>query len=149
MERKEDEAAALAAQRGRSEVKKPRVFMFGPMGDMASLQTWAPSGNTIVEDLITKAGGRCMTAEQALTGWPQYSLEKLLESDPDIIILLLGEYEFSSVEQFTSMDLVRKLTAVQTGEVYGLDRTLITDLSFANADALLRLARIINEDYQQ
>jgi iron complex transport system substrate-binding protein len=140
----EDQAAGMVAARNVAEDQRPRVFMFGPMGDMETLQTWAPSGETIVEDLILKAGGRCITAEQGLTGWPQYSLEKLLESDPDIIILPISEAEFSSVEQFTSMELVRHLKAVRNNRVYGIESSLIWDMSFKNGRALVQIAEFIN-----
>jgi iron complex transport system substrate-binding protein len=145
MEAKEREAQAVVKSGGGDSLEKPTVFMFGPIGDKTTLQTWAPAGGTIVEDLIVRAGGRCLTAEQGLRGWPQYSLEKLLESDPEIIILPLGEYEFSSVEEFTDLDLVQNLRAVRNGRVYGIEKELIWDLSFKNATALLHFARFISE----
>jgi ABC-type Fe3+-hydroxamate transport system substrate-binding protein len=145
MEAKEAEARRIAAAGGENTSAKPTVFMFGPIGDKKTLQSWAPAGGTIVEDLIVKAGGRCLTAEQGLTGWPQYSLEKLLESDPDIIILPFGPYEFASVQEFTSLELVRNFRAVRNGRVYGIASDLIWDLSFKNATALVHFARFINE----
>ncbi len=144
MEEKERRAARLVSSRGLSEEERPTVFMFGPMGDKSTLQTWAPSGRTIVEDLIVKAGGRCLTAEQGLTGWPQYSLEKLLESDPDVIILPMGEGLFDSVEEFVSLDVVRDLSAVKEGRVYGIEGSLVFDLSYENATTLIRFAELIN-----
>jgi iron complex transport system substrate-binding protein len=145
MEEKERRADALVAEKGLSEEEKPIVFMFGPIGDKETLQTWAPSGGTIVEDLIRKAGGRCLTAEQGLKGWPQYSLEKLLESDPDVILLPLGEWHFRSVEEFSSLDIVKDLKAVQNNRVYGIDSELIFDLSYKNATALIQCAEYIYE----
>ena len=127
-----------------AEDKKPTVFMFGPMGDMKTLQTWVPAGDTIVEDLIVKAGGKCLAADQGLKGWAEYSVEKLLESDPDVIILPLGEGVFESVEQFKSLDLVQKLSAVKNNRVYGIDKSLVWDLSPKNADALILFAEFIN-----
>jgi len=145
MKAKEGKAAELTAAKNLREEDKPRVFMFGPMGDLNTLQTWAPAGETIVDDIIRKAGGRCLAAEQGLTGWPQYSLEALLESDPEIIILPLSEAEFSSVEEFTSMDLVQSLQAVRNNRVYGIDSSLLFDLSYKTATALLKFAQFINE----
>jgi iron complex transport system substrate-binding protein len=144
MNAKEAEAREIVQKQGAGR-EKPTVFMFGPLGDKETLQTWAPAGETIVEDLIEKAGGSSLAAEQGLTGWAQYSVEKLLEADPDVIILPFGEWEFSSVEEFTSMDLVQDLNAVKTGRVYGIDKTLVWDLSYKNATALVRFAEFINE----
>lgn len=144
MTEKENLVKMRVAALGIPEDKKPTVFMFGPIGDMETLQTWAPAGDTIVEDLIVKAGGKCLTADQGLEGWPEYSIEKLLESDPDVIILPLGENVFESVEQFKSMNLVKDLSAVKNNRVYGIDKTLVWDLSPKNADALILFAEFIN-----
>jgi len=146
MEKKEQRAEKMVAARGLPEEERPTVFMFGPMGDMKSLQTWAPSGDTFVEDLINKAGGRCLTADQGLTGWPQYSIEKMLESDPDIIITPFGEGLFTSVEQFTSLDIVKDLSAVKNNRVYGIDGELVFSLSYKNATALVKFAEFINQE---
>ena len=145
MNLKEEKVKAAIDASGLSKDEKPTVFMFGPIGDMETLQTWAPAGDTIVEDLITKAGGVCLTAEQGLEGWPEYSIEELLESDPDVIILPFGENVFESVEQFTSLDLVQELSAVKNGRVYGIDKTLVWDLSPKNVDALILFAEFIND----
>ncbi|TFG63772.1 MAG: ABC transporter substrate-binding protein [Spirochaetales bacterium] len=123
--------------------KKPVVFMFGWVQDMATLQTWSPAGNTIVSDLISKAGGKSLAVEQGLTGWVEYSVESLLSADPDIIILPRGDWEFSSIEQFTSLELAKNLKAVKTGRVYIIDSHLIWDLSYKNAQALELLATFI------
>jgi ABC-type Fe3+-hydroxamate transport system substrate-binding protein len=144
MEAKEAQAAELVKKAGLSEAERPTVFMFGPIGDKETLQTWAPSGETIVEDLIVKGGGRCLTAEQGLTGWPQYSLETLLESDPDVIILPLGEGLFESAEEFKSLEITKDLSAVQNDRVYGIEKSLVFDLSFKNATALIQFAEFIN-----
>lgn len=144
MNSKEEKVKNAVDGLGLSEDEKPVVFMFGPVGDMETLQTWAPSGDTIVENLIVMAGGKCLTADQGLTGWPEYSIESLLDSDPDVIILPTGGWNFESVEQFTSLDLVQDLSAVINGNVYGIDSTLVFDLSFQNADALVLFAEFIN-----
>jgi iron complex transport system substrate-binding protein len=144
MNEKETLVKMRVASLATPEDKKPTVFMFGPLGDMETLQTWAPAGDTIVEDLIVKAGGKCLTADQGLEGWPEYSIEELLESDPDVIILPFGEGVFESIEQFTSLGLVQELGAVKNGRVYGIDKDIVWDLSSKNADALILFAEFIN-----
>jgi iron complex transport system substrate-binding protein len=42
--------------------------------------------NTFVDELIEKAGGTNIVAKDGLIDWPQYSLEKLISNNPDIII---------------------------------------------------------------
>jgi iron complex transport system substrate-binding protein len=42
--------------------------------------------NTFVNELIGKAGGINIVARDGLSDWPEYSLEKLISNNPDIII---------------------------------------------------------------
>ena len=43
--------------------------------------------NTFVDELINKAGGINIVARDGLSDWPEYSLEKLVSDNPDIIIV--------------------------------------------------------------
>lgn len=42
--------------------------------------------NTFINDLIEKAGGINIVSRDGLSDWPEYSLEKIIENNPDIII---------------------------------------------------------------
>ena len=42
--------------------------------------------DTFINDLIEKSGGINIVAEDNLTGWPEYSVETLIDKNPDIII---------------------------------------------------------------
>ncbi|MDD5658700.1 MAG: ABC transporter substrate-binding protein [Actinomycetota bacterium] len=42
--------------------------------------------NTFVNELIEKAGGINIVAEDGLADWPEYSIERLISNNPDIII---------------------------------------------------------------
>ncbi|GAG73979.1 unnamed protein product [marine sediment metagenome] len=72
--------------------------------------------DTFINDLIEKSGGVNIVAEDNLTGWPEYSLEKLIEKNPDIIIAPMSLASDPSVimddERFSSID------AVTSGKVY-------------------------------
>ncbi len=72
--------------------------------------------DTFINDLIEKSGGINIVAEDNLTGWPEYSLEKLIEKNPDIIIAPMSLAADPSVimddERFSSID------AVTSGKVY-------------------------------
>ena len=43
-------------------------------------------GDTFINDLIEIAGGKNILSADGLTGWIEYSLETLIEKDPDVII---------------------------------------------------------------
>jgi len=72
--------------------------------------------DTFINDLIEKSGGVNIVAEDNLTGWPEYSIEKLIEKNPDIIIAPMSLASDPSVimddERFSSID------AVTSGKVY-------------------------------
>ncbi|MDD3520538.1 MAG: ABC transporter substrate-binding protein [Actinomycetota bacterium] len=63
--------------------------------------------NTFISELIEIAGGVNIVAEDGLNDWPEYSIEKLIENNPDIIIapvslaadasVILNDSRFSSI----------------------------------------------------
>ncbi|MCL6088076.1 MAG: ABC transporter substrate-binding protein [Actinobacteria bacterium] len=125
---------------------KPRVFMLGMAKDKDSVSGWAPGAETFVDDLIIKAGGINIFSEQGISGWAEYSSEALLKSNPDIIILPIGNeaYQYKSVEEFTYNPLVKNLTAVKNGKVYGIKGESITQMSWETEDALMQFAKYLH-----
>ena len=90
---------------------KPKVFYEVWNDPLTSI-----GGDTYISDLIEKAGGINIVAEDNLTGWPEYSVERLIEKNPDIIIAPVSLASDPSVitgdERFASID------AVMNGRVY-------------------------------
>jgi len=64
-----------------SENDKPKVFY-----EVWNDPLMSAGKNTFINELIEAAGGRNIVAEDGLEGWPEYSLEKLIQNNPDIII---------------------------------------------------------------
>ncbi|MFA5015524.1 MAG: helical backbone metal receptor, partial [Actinomycetota bacterium] len=64
-----------------SDEQQPRVFL-----EINSEPLMSIGYDTYTNDLIEKAGGINIVAEDNLTGWPEYSVERLIEKNPDIII---------------------------------------------------------------
>ena len=87
--------------------QRPRVFYV-----LGIEQLWSVGVDTFINDLIEKSGGMNIVAEDNLTGWPEYSLEKLIEKNPDIIIapmmaavdssVITGDKRFSSINAVIS-----------------------------------------------
>lgn len=72
---------------------------------------WSAGRETFIDDMIEKAGGLNIVAAEGLTGYAEYSLEKLIEIDPEVMIagdggmyevrtedFILGDSRFSSVD---------------------------------------------------
>jgi iron complex transport system substrate-binding protein len=120
----EDRGEALAGEiRAREErvraageawPSRPLVYFalsYGPGGD------WTAGGDTFVGSLISAAGG--LNLARDVSGW-SFSLESLLEGDPDIILLNRGlKADFCRTEPYL------RLRAVKEGQVYEVDEDLI------------------------
>ncbi|HAK47195.1 MAG TPA: ABC transporter substrate-binding protein [Spirochaeta sp.] len=94
---------------------KPTVYYaigFGEGGD------WTAGGDTFVGQLIEVAGGENIAAD--VSGW-SYSLEKIVEQQPEII--LVGE---ALKDVFVSSPFYSDLSAVKNGRVYGINEDKIS-----------------------
>lgn len=103
----------------------PRVYYavsFGEYGD------YTAGGDTFVHRLIETAGGDNIAAD--ISGW-SFSLEKLVEADPDII--LVNQY---MLEEFIATEPYKGLSAVQNGRVYGVDSDLLERQGYRNAEGI-------------
>jgi len=63
--------------------QKPRVFF-----EVCNDPLMSVGVDSYINDVIEKSGGISIVAEDNLTGWPLYSVETLIEKNPDIIIAL-------------------------------------------------------------
>ncbi|HHT79463.1 MAG TPA: ABC transporter substrate-binding protein [Actinobacteria bacterium] len=145
MEEKQAKVKAAVDKLGKSE--KPKAIYIMSVG--SEYGDYVPGANTFVDTLIVEAGGINLPAEQGIEGWAEYSTEKLLESDPDVIIIPLstatgGMSNFASVEDFTKLEIVQELKAVKEGKVFGITADYVNNLSFTEGDALVEFAEAIN-----
>jgi iron complex transport system substrate-binding protein len=87
-----------------SDDNKPRVFY-----EVWNDPLTSAGADTFINDLIEKSGGINIIAEDNLTGWPEYSIETLIDKNPDIIIApmmavggdpstITGDSRFSSID---------------------------------------------------
>ncbi|MBE5960113.1 MAG: ABC transporter substrate-binding protein [Lachnospiraceae bacterium] len=104
------------------------VVGFGEGGD------YTAGGDTFVSGLITLAGGNNIASD--VSGW-SYSLESLVEADPDIIVVRAGQKE-----AFSSADTYKDLTAVKNGRVYEINNNLLDRQGVRNAEGVRALAEI-------
>lgn len=108
------------------------VVGYGEYGD------YTAGGDTFVGQIITMAGGNNIAQE--VSGW-SYSLESLVEADPDIIIISEDmKVDFEASENY------KDLTAVKNGKVYGIDKNLLERQGYRNAEGLKTLAELIHPE---
>lgn len=95
---------------------------FGESGE------YTAGGNTFINDIIEAAGGQNVAAD--LEGW-SYSLEDLLEADPDLILIpSWAEESFGKDKPYS------ELTAVKEGRVLVVDENLFSRQGPRNAEAV-------------
>ena len=122
-----------------SDEQKPRVFY-----EVWNDPLMGAGADTFISDLIEKSGGVNILSEDNLTGWPEYSVEKLIEKNPDVIIAPMSLAADSSVitgdERFSSID------AVIDGKVYVVPDNPICRPNQNLIKALQMLSRAIHPE---
>ncbi len=104
------------------------VVSFGEYGDFTC------GGDTYIHQIITLAGGRNIAED--VVGW-SFSVDQLIEKDPDIIIVPLW-----AKEDFVKTAPYDQLSAVKNGKVYTIDTDMLDRQGVRNADAIEKLASI-------
>lgn len=119
------------------DAQKPKVYYvvdFGKNGDFTA------TGDTFLGQMLELAGGDNIAKDA--TGW-QYSLEKIIENDPDIIFI--SQY-FGLKEQFVETSGYKELSAVKNGKVIEIDDNLIVRQGPRIAEGIESLAKAMHPD---
>ncbi len=117
--------------------RRPRVLYWA--------RGWTAGAGTNVHDMIERAGAINVAAEQGLTGHPQVSLELVLASDPEI--LLVPDWSGSDGELPAGLPAVcRNLSAVRAGRVLAIEGRLLGAASQHVAGGAERLARLFHPE---
>jgi iron complex transport system substrate-binding protein len=73
-------AAAIPAE------QRPRALYVAPIGEVL----FGGTVGTSYHDVLISAGLRDVAAERGLTGWPQFSVEQILASKPELLVTKSG-----------------------------------------------------------
>lgn len=103
-------------------------------------QLWTVGPGSFVHDLISLAGGRNI-AEGLGTAYAQYSLESLLQADPDVIIVAILAPD--SVAGLDALPGWSNLRAVQAGRVHQVDGDLVSRPGPRIVEGLELVARLL------
>jgi iron complex transport system substrate-binding protein len=115
--------------------QRPSVYVvigYGKTGDFTA------GGDTFINDLIEMAGGTNIAHD--IKGW-SYSLEKLIEEDPDIIIIRPGDKK-----NFCGIKSYQNLKAVQNGKVFEINNDLFELTGPRLAEGLETLFKVIHPE---
>ncbi|QEK13353.1 ABC transporter substrate-binding protein [Crassaminicella thermophila] len=117
--------------------ERPEVYYvvgFGEGGD------YTAGRDTFIGKMIELAGG--LNAARDVEGW-KYSLERLIEKDPDILIC--SKY-YDTKKRLMNTNGYKDLTAVKKGKVFEIDNNLLERQGPRLADGLEELAKIIHPE---
>ncbi|MBA7495784.1 Vitamin B12-binding protein [subsurface metagenome] len=118
-----------------------RVFYIIDATDLNN--PWTVGPGSFADSLITMAGGENIAA-QATGAWVQFSLEAIVASDPEIIILPAKHGTvFTSPEVLMGHPAWREITAVKEGRICIIDGDLVDRPGPRIIQGLKEIARII------
>lgn len=132
--RKEKQQVVDALKSLKPEQKKKVYIEFSP--------GWTVGKGEFMDDLITLAGGINVASD--LQGWKQISEEKIIQSNPDVILFAKAVPDLEkTIRGRSGWD---KIAAIQNGKVIGLDDNLLSRPGPRITKALADMARAIYPD---
>lgn len=119
------------------ELKRPEVYYvvdFGDSGDFTA------GKGTFIDQMINLAGGNNIAGE--LEGW-KYSLERLIEQDPDILIC---SQFYNTKERLKEANGYKELSAVKEDRIYEIDNNILDRHGPRVVDGVEELAKILHPE---
>ena len=107
---------------------------------------WTAGPGSFVDSLITMAGGENIAGE-APGAWVEFSVEQIVSSNPEIIIIPAAHgTAIISPESLEEHPAWREISAVKNGRVYVIDGDLVDGFGPRIVQGLEEIARIIHPE---
>jgi len=124
------------------EDEKPKVFYM-----VFNDPLWSAGSDTFIDDLIVCAGGLNIVSADGIEGYVEYSVEKLIENNPDIIIAGDGGmYDAKTSDFILEDERFASVAAVINGDVYIVTEKYVVRPNQNSIIGLTMLATAINPD---
>ncbi len=129
--------AKLIERKAKKAKSRPKVFI-----QLGHEQLWTCGKRTYLNDLISKAG--CKNIGDFREGWFIISIEKLINQNPDLIIMLSKDKEefYSSKKKLLSIPGVSNLNAVKYDSIYQIENDIMERPGPRIVDALEEIYEI-------
>lgn len=108
-----------------------------------SSDLWTCGTETFMNELIEKAGGVNIVD---IPGWVQYSEEKVLEKNPQVIFTTYGYFDTDAVKNVLTREGWNGVDAVKENQVYDVDSNLVNRPGPRIVDAIELLAKLLYPD---
>jgi len=122
-------------------VAKPKVYV--EYDDFMGFWTYGPG--SFGDDLIIAAGGENI-AHNTSSEYPMVESEFVIAQNPDIIVYTTGEWSTLSEDTYLNRSGWDTISAVQNGDIYGMDANLLSRYGPRIVDCLEQLAVIIHPE---
>lgn len=126
--------------------QRPRVLYILWWGEGGIMSA---GSNTPINEFIELAGGESISAYDKagdpIIGWPTLSLEEVIEADPEVIIVDLGDGG-AMLENILSDSRLEVVSARAQGRIWGIDPDLTTRPTPRMVDGLEAFAQIIHPE---
>jgi iron complex transport system substrate-binding protein len=121
---------------------RPRVFYEADGSDPTA--PWTTGSGTFQSVLIDLAGGANVAAE--ITGWGQFSLERLVAVDPQVILFGSGTFVPTTAESLAARPGWGAMSAVADGRVHAIDTNWVDRPGPRLVEALEAMVRVIHPE---
>ncbi len=101
---------------------------------------WTVGPGSFVDDIIAQAGGKSIGRTLGMA-YGQFSMESLLEADPDVIIIPV--LDPGVPDALAKLDGWQSLSAVKSGRVYQIDPDIVSRPGPRVAEALEKVAALL------
>ena len=127
------------------DVPEVRVFFIVDATDPTL--PWTAGTGSFIDALITMAGGENVAAK-AQGAWVPFSLEQVVSSDPEVIIIqtMIAGIPTISKEELDEHPVWGEMTAVRQGKVYIIDGDLVSRSGPRIVQGLEEMAKIIHPE---
>ena len=141
----EDMRARMSAITERvKDAPRPQVFYLFAAKDLNN--PWAAGPGSFVDSLIMLAGGENIGAK-AISAWAQFSVEEVVNSDPEVIIANAKHgTSVTSKEELERHPAWNKITAVKRGKIHFIDGNLVERSGPRIVQGLEEIARFLHPE---
>jgi len=125
----------------------PKVSVFFIIDATDPTLPWTAGTGSFIDALITMAGGGNVAGE-AVGAWVPFSLEQVVSSNPEVIIIqtMIAGIPTISKEELEEHPVWGKMTAVKQGKVYIIDGDLVSRPGPRIIQGLEAMAKIIHPE---